>query len=210
MVDTSVPYKRILMKLDASENIPRPDAELPEHYHFRGYQSGDAEHWARIETSVGEFKTEEDALAYYAKLFLPHEEQLPQRCIFICSPAGIPIATGSAWFCFKDGVKHSQLHWIAVHPEHQKKGLGRAVVQKVLSVFNETAPNDDVYLATQTWSHEAVRLYHRLGFRIMREDFPQLYVPRTAAAPYDIAPALDILREIYDPQLFKEIQERIV
>ncbi len=209
MVDTSIPYKKIIMKLDSSDNIPRP-AVLPENFYFRMYQDGDAAHWARIETSVGEFKKEEDALKYFSEEFLPHAAELKRRCVFICSPEGLPIATGTAWFFCNNSRIFSQLHWIAVSPEYQKKGLGKAAVQKVLAVFREISPDEDVLLRTQTWSHEAVRLYHRLGFRVMREDLFGLYmIGSTPSKSYDADAAMDILRDVYDPLLYQDIMERM-
>ncbi len=211
MLDKSIQNEKIVMKLDACDNIRRSEV-LPKDFSFRFYRENDAEHWARIETSVDEFDEEKEAVDYYSKEFIPHTDELKRRCVFVCNPAGLPVGTGTAWYCVNNGKRYSQLHWIAVCPEYQKMGLGKAVVQRVLNIFQEIAPDTDVWLSSQTWSHDAVWLYHCLGFRIMREESIVLHINRDMDAPkkpYNIDAAMDILKDVYDPPLFQEMLDRM-
>lgn len=169
MLDKSIPYKNIIMKLDHARIPSFADPILPDGFTFRPYQQGDAAHWARIETAVAEFDAEAEAQDYFIKKYLPHVDMLPSRCVFVLDAQGLPVATATAWY--EDSAAHGRqasLHWVAVCPACQGLGLGRAVVTKALGAFPAAEPGKDVFLHTQTWSHPAVRLYHKLGFVMMK------------------------------------------
>ena len=94
MWDTSVEKVHLRMELDSLEQLPRHP--LPERYGFRFYRPGDEIHWARIETSAGEFSRIEDGLRRFERDF-PDREPLPERMIFL-TDGGVPFATVTAWF----------------------------------------------------------------------------------------------------------------
>lgn len=175
MLDKSIPYKNIIMKraaecaevvMPASLSAP----SLPEGFSFRLYSPGDAKNWAEIETSVLEFSSAEAAQKYFSQDFLPHEEELGKRMVFVVSGKGEYVATATAWWNDYNGRHQAALHWVSVRPEYQGLGLGGAVILQALSLFPTLEPGLDVYLHTQTWSHKAVRLYSKLGFRLCRAD----------------------------------------
>ena len=49
-------------------------------YRIRPFVPGDERHWARIETSVGEFSEEAAARAYFERVYLP---EAALRCLFV-------------------------------------------------------------------------------------------------------------------------------
>ena len=207
VLDKSIPFKKVLMKREA----PGPSSaepRLPEGFSFHFYKEGDEHHWARIETSVLEFDSEKKALEYFKREFAPHVSEIKKRCVFINSPEGLPIATTTAWFCSSDGTVHPQLHWVAVCPEYQRKGLGKAIVRKALQIFSITEPGKEVWLGTQTWSHAAIRLYYQLGFRVAREETVDLSSnkdPSAPRTPYEIDAALEILKTVLDESFYQKL-----
>jgi GNAT superfamily N-acetyltransferase len=87
-------------------------------------------------------------------------------------------------------IERPWLQWVAVRPAHQGKGIGAAMVARTIENALRQCGEGEVYLHTQTWSHAAVRLYKRLGFRIMTEP---------TVAHYDnsrVREALALLEEI--------------
>ena len=58
MLDKSLPYKSIIMRMEAAvaERLAPPAPAAG--YRIRPFAPGDERHWARIETSVGEFSEE--------------------------------------------------------------------------------------------------------------------------------------------------------
>jgi len=167
MLDKSVSYVSILMRRD--QGTPAPDFSLPEGYKFVYYAPGDEKDWARIETSVLEFECEMDALLYFQRDFMPWGTEVPLRCMFVETDAGEKIATASAWWGYTGVRRDPMLHWVAVKPAHQGRGIGKAIIARVIRRMLEIEGDRVFYLHTQTWSHTAVRLYLQSGFYITDE-----------------------------------------
>ena len=170
MLDTSIEYKNIIMKIEYNEikNITSPS--LPDGFSFRFFEAGDEAHWARIEASVLEFNSVDDAQNYFEMSYLPHKEHLQMRCVFVLNKDRLPIATATSWFADSELGYQACLHWVAVCPEYQGLGIGKAITQQALVNFQKLEPNKPVWLHTQTWSHTAIRLYHHLGFNLMKNE----------------------------------------
>ena len=94
-----------------------------------------------------------------------------QRCWFIWDEEkDQAAATATAWFeQVSGGERLASLHWVSTAPYCQRKGLGRAIVVRALKTLAQTENSQLVYLHTQTWSHQAVRLYLSLGFGAVRQ-----------------------------------------
>ena len=107
MWDTSVEKVHLFMELNSLENLPQHP--LPQRYGWRFYRPGDELHWARIETSAGEFSRIEDGLRRFERDF-PDREPLPERMMFL-TDGGVPFATVTAWF-EPDGA--GLLHYVAI------------------------------------------------------------------------------------------------
>jgi len=200
MLDKSIPYKDIIMKLDHA-NLTRLSAPvLPPDFSFRKYQDGDAAVWSDIETSVLEFPDTQKAMEYFARDYQPFEQELKERMIFVVNEKGVPVATASAWWVAAGSIRKASLHWVSVRPEYQGMGLGKAVVLKALSLFPAYNPGEDIYLHTQTWSHIAVRLYLSLGFRMCKDD-------SLGKKKSDYEEALPILKSVLDGKTYDRLVE---
>lgn len=172
MLDKSLVYQNILMR--HLPETPPPKLTVPPGFSLRFYQPGDETSWAEIETSVGEFASEQQALAYFKNRYLPEKEKLQQRCVFFCQNGAEPVATATAWYERLDKQFWPSLHWVAVKPAFQGLGLGKAVTACALRLLKQEHPGQAVYLHTQTWSHKAVGLYLKLGFETVKtETFAQ-------------------------------------
>lgn len=221
MLDKSIPYKNIIMKrpaerlesaerlvpegylVSAKQESPLPKPSLPSGFSFKFYSPGDAKHWSEIETSVLEFDDVQVAVKYFGRTFLPHEEALQKRMVFVVSDSGKYVATATAWWNDFKGRHQAALHWVSVRPEFQGMGLGGAVVLKALSLFKQYEPGLDCYLHTQTWSHKAVRLYSKLGFHICKTD-------TLGNQKNDYSEAMEILRGVLDEASYAELERLAV
>jgi len=171
MLDKSIEYKNIIMRMESDKILNIANPVLPCNFSFRHFKdAGDIKHWSRIETSVLEFADENEAENYFTSSYWPYFDDLTKRCLFITNQDDLPIATATAWFADSELGYQASLHWVAVCPEYQGMGLGKAIVTKALILFRELEPNNSVWLHTQTWSHTAVKLYHRVGFNILKND----------------------------------------
>ncbi len=215
MLDTSIENLGFHMLLPAAQLEDLPEGRLPEGYLVRLFQDGDERNWARIETAVGEFSDEEDALAHFQVMFSAHEGQPQLRTLFVIDPDGTAVGTASAWWAWdRNGERLACLHWVATVPEAQGLGLGRTVVLEALSLLGELEPGLDVLLHTQTRSHVAVGLYHRLGFHMLRDDAfireSRREGKRVRALSLGNAKeALRIMEPVLDPQLLLQLEESL-
>jgi len=192
--DRSLPRKSLVMLVHPEEIALLPEPGLPEGYRFRLYQPGDAENWARLMTTVEEFNEFSAGLASFNRQFLPEEDALRERQVYIVAKDGSTVASSTAWWFEEGGQRYGRLHWVAAHPAHQNLGLGRAVVSWGMRRTAELEPQRDVYLDTQTWSHKAIGLYLRLGFHPVRKSHPIL----RSVNEYD--ETLAILRDVLPPE----------
>ena len=166
MLDKSVEYIDVYMR--RPPNSPMLSDALPEGYRFVAFQPGDEKEWAEIETSVLEFDRAVDAMAHFQDYFGRYTEEL-WRCMFVENAQGEKVATAMAWWGYTDGRRDPWLHWVAVRPEYQGLGLGRAIVAHVVGMMIRIEGHRDFYLHTQTWSHKAIRIYKGMGFEVTRE-----------------------------------------
>ena len=165
MLDKTIPYAEIWMY--RLKDLPVTEQALPEGFHFEFYQEGDETEWAAIETAVSEFEDEAQALDYFQKKFAPFSKELKRRMLFITDSEGRKIGTCSAWWKeLPDGTRYPLVHWVAVRPGYQGKGIAKAMLRRTLKQLQKLEATTLVYLHTQTWSHVAIRLYQKLGFEI--------------------------------------------
>ena len=208
MLDKSVEYKSIVMKMAAGSvpSVSVPD--LPDGYAFHLFGEGDEAHWARLETSVLEFPTEQAALDYFVRDYMPYLDALKQRCVFVVNREGLPVATATAWFAESILGYQASLQWVSVEPASQGKGLGRAATAKAMSLFPQLEPNQDVYLHTQTWSHIAVRLYRSIGFHLCKTEAIAMLRNDGQGVkiyPNEFAGAVAVLRTVMEPEAVEDL-----
>lgn len=188
MLDKSIPYAEIWMYRE--RELPVVEKTLPEGFHFELYQEGDELEWAAIETAVAEFDDETKAIAYFNEKFAPYPNALNQRMLFVTDSSGEKVGTCSAWWKeTPDGSRYPLVHWVAVKPGYQGKGLAKAMMTRTLKLLQNLETTSPIYLHTQTWSHPAIRLYQNLGFEITDKNLDGSPNPE-----YD--KAMDILAEI--------------
>lgn len=168
MLDKSIPYKHILMK--RPKGTPVKNYALPDGYSLCLYQEGNERDWAEIESSVLEFDDPASALKYYDKEFMPYPEELKRRQYFVRDPEGKMAATASAWWKMSGDRRVPILHWVAVKPEYQGKGLGKALVTAAVQRMIALEGDVDIYLHTQTWSYKAINIYLDAGFELLQHE----------------------------------------
>lgn len=167
VLDKSIPYYDVLMKRE--KGSPLKKHILPAGFRFVDFKADDEKDWAEIETSVGEFKRAVDALVYFQKNYLPYKNELERRCLFIEDANGKKVATLTVWWCYTGLRRDPWIHWVAVRPEYQGLGLGKALVSEGMKKLTDIEGDRDAYLHTQTWSYKAINIYRDAGFDITVE-----------------------------------------
>lgn len=163
MLDKTIPFFPVFMIKDNLREYP--EFTLPSGYDFCMYQEGFQSDWARIQAAVDHFGSINEALEHFEKEFLVHPDKLVQRCIFVKDARGSLIGTVSLWEGEHFGETMPRVHWLAVHPEHQGKGIAKALMTRLLEVCNSLGYEKPLYLITQTWSYVAINMYLKFGFK---------------------------------------------
>jgi mycothiol synthase len=138
-----------------------PRGGMPEGYSWRRYRPGDADAWIQIiERTVGCKYSEEQFLRELRDS--PRFD--PKELFFIVEKqAGQAVATGCAGRVTRGDDRHGYVHFVGVLPEHQGKGLGRAIMLLVLRSFARRGFCDAI-LDTDDFRLPALAMYLWLGF----------------------------------------------
>lgn len=187
VLDKSLPYFNVIMKRRAG--VPIVVHKLPPGFAFRWFAPGDEISWAGIETSVGEFQTEAQALEYFQQRYLPNIEELTRRLVFVRASNDDVVGTVTSWWDYTGDRRDPCLHWLAVRSEYQGLGLGKALVAECLTRLAWLEGDRAIFLHTQTWSHRAIAIYLKAGFE---------FAPRESFAGYqnDYDQAIPLLRAV--------------
>ncbi|MFY1069174.1 GNAT family N-acetyltransferase [Enterococcus sp. AD013-P3] len=164
MLDKTIPYIEFKMKREPGAVKTLTQPKLPSDYQLVFYSEGDQTAWCEIETAVGEFEALSEAEQYFEKTFAPFPHELQQRMAFIIDPTGKKVGTCTAWWSKEN---EPLLHWLAVVPEAQRKGLAGFLATIITERLEDLYPNQPIILHTQTWSHSAIRLYEKLGYQLV-------------------------------------------
>jgi GNAT superfamily N-acetyltransferase len=140
-----------------------PQFTLPPGFHIRFYRAGEAKVWTSIQVQTEKYR--EITPAFHEQQFGNDQARLQARQMFLGAPEGSEIGTGTAWFdpTFAGG-NCGRVHWLAIVPEYQGKGLGKALLSAVCHRLRELG-HTCATLRTQTARVAAIHLYLKFGFK---------------------------------------------
>lgn len=139
-----------------------PVYPVPAGYSIRTYSPGDEHTWVLIQSAAEPY--EKITLELFRSEFGDEPTTLAQRQFFLTDPEAQAIGTATAWFDEDhNGQPCGRVHWVAVHPRSQGRGLSKPLLSKACSTLNELG-HDRAYLITSTARVAAIRLYLQFGF----------------------------------------------
>ena len=199
MLDRSIPYYNIIMKKDTPTTVSV--LALPPQFELHSYRPGVQQQWAELEYEIGDFPSVQKASAYFAKTYLSRSALLARRGIFVSDKkSGCLVGAGIAWFDDQNGAPVSLLHWLITKETYHGRGIGSALIAAALSIYEKE--NDfPVYLHTQPWSYQAIRLYHKFGFQLMKQE-------SFAGYENQYALAVPVLARYIAPECMRELMDQ--
>lgn len=163
-----IPVRMVRPHLD---NIPK--AAFPEGFGIRTLRRDEGPLWTDVQRDAEEILTIQDDL--FARQFGDDPEGIEQRCFFITNPKGAAVGTISAWYKRDTpGEDVGRVHWVAVRPTYQGRGLARAGLAYTLRRLAQW--HSSALLDTSTLRLPALKLYLDFGF------VPDLDSPDAVAA----------------------------
>lgn len=145
------------------EPLMRPST-LPEGYRFQFFEPSLRSSWCCIQCSVQQFADIESAENSFQAAFSSMERELSHRMLFVLDPSGCPAATGILCTGHALGKPMGELRFLATVPAHQGKGLGRAMIAKLLELFYDTRSTNGIYLTIRSDNLRAIQLLRNFGF----------------------------------------------
>jgi len=138
-----------------------PEYSVPTGYSIRWYQPGDEQLWRKIHLFADKYTQVTPDL--FVREFGSNIPMLAERQCFLIDSKGFPIGTASAWFDNRDEQSPGRIHWIAIIPEEQGKGLAKTLLSTVCNRLKKLG-HSNAYLTTQTVRIPAINLYLKFGF----------------------------------------------
>ncbi len=150
----------VMMVKDAIAALP--EYLLPEGYEFRLYRTGDLVNWVRIHREAEPFHHVD--LKLFTREFGGDEHLISLRQYYLCDHAGKEVGTATAWFNNElAGPGYGRIHWVAVCPDHQGRGLAKALTTKLCRRFIELG-HTKALVTTENFRLNAIGLYRKFGF----------------------------------------------
>ena len=163
MIDKTLPKIQIALYKTDTKEYPKHD--LPEGYSFCFYKKGDEVEWAKIECSIGQFASIDEGIESFKREFLQNPILTPEeRLFFVKDENGEYVATAALWDGMYLGKKEQRVHWVAVSDKCAGKGIAKALLTRILDLYNELGFEGLIYLITATWYYPAISIYKKFGF----------------------------------------------
>ncbi len=148
------------LRMLRSNLINLPDFCLPAGFSFRWFHPGDEQIWVRIQAASDQFN--KISLELFRSEF-SEPLLLPKTQFYLFAPDNAPIGTATAWFKNLDARRIGRIHWVAIIPEFQGRGLGKAVLSLCCRRLRELG-YDQAFLSTSSARIPAISLYLNFGF----------------------------------------------
>jgi mycothiol synthase len=145
-----------------------PEAKPPSGYGIRTFETGDDVAFVRIKNAAfqsGNGGGRPWTVADFEKEYMDSPYFERKRVLFaVCGDE--PVGTTTAWTAMHHGREVGLIHWVAVVPEHRNKGLGWVLNVRALHRLKALGYREAILNTSETLE-SAVRLYHRLGFKVV-------------------------------------------
>lgn len=149
----------LVMIRDNMKNIL--DIPFPDGFDIRPMKLDDASLWTDIEKDAEPYFPITDDIFYNE--FGRDLQATQWRGFIIVNDKGVGVGTITAWYNrrFK-GKDYGQIHWVAIRPAYQGKGLGKSALSYALNLLSQW--HERCFLQTQTKRLNAIKLYLDFGF----------------------------------------------
>jgi GNAT superfamily N-acetyltransferase len=165
-----------------------PEFPMPEGFGIRNYRPDEGYIWTRIQKAAEPYIKVDDEL--FDREFGQRLKAMEDRSFYLTTDEGEEIGTITAWW--QDdwrGKKWGQIHWVAIHPDYQGRGLAKPMMSVAMQCLKQS--HERCFLGTATQRIAAIKVY--LDF----EFYPDLEAENSQEAWNEVALFLEhpILKE---------------
>ena len=177
----------VRMLREHMENIPQ--FPIPEGFAIRNYRRNEGHIWTRIQKAAEPYIDIDDGL--FDREFERDLSAMEDRSFYLTTDASEEIGTITAWWQPDiNGKVWGQIHWVAIHPDYQGRGLSKPMISVAMTRLKQS--HERCFLGTSTGRIPAVKLYLDFGF------IPDLSLENSQQAWTEVASVLEhpILKEL--------------
>ena len=138
-----------------------PAYRLEDDYSIRFFRPGDDQAWIDIHKLADRWN--EVGETQFENAFGDYPLSLEERQLYLLNSRDETIGTATAWQREMDGKMYGLLHWVAIHPDYQGKGLAKPLLSATCSLFRKLGYRE-VFLNSSTARLPAINLYRKFGF----------------------------------------------
>jgi GNAT superfamily N-acetyltransferase len=179
----NMPLIGVIMEKYDTKNYPK--VNLPRGYYFSPYKSGYENEWCKLQFRLEQTDSLDEANEIFQREFMSRPDEMKIRCVFVCDDKDNVIATASLWDGKHFGKTLQRVHWVAVSYEYQGKGIAKALLTKVLDIYDDLGYRNYIYLTSQTWSYKAINIYKAFGFKPYIGKKPKNYKAVNMVSDYE-------------------------
>jgi GNAT superfamily N-acetyltransferase len=138
-----------------------PEYSLTAGYSIRWYQPGYEKHWLKVQLLADEYTRMTPDL--FDEQFGADIKLLTERQCFLLDSKEDIIGTATAWLDNQSEISPGRIHWLAIVPQQQGKGLAKPLLTIICKRLKDLG-HSKAYLTTQTIRMPAINLYAKFGF----------------------------------------------
>jgi GNAT superfamily N-acetyltransferase len=154
--------KNKLISLIRNDLEEIPEYPFPSYVKKRLFVPGDEKLWIKIQTASDKDNTFN--IQRFQDTLLNDYDSIAQRQYYLFNENKQPIGTGTAWYADnKIDSSCGLVHWVAILPEFQGKGLGKALVALLLNRMSQLV-HILAKVNTYTSKITAINMYLKFGF----------------------------------------------
>jgi GNAT superfamily N-acetyltransferase len=158
-MDSIREYLDVRMIRENLDDIPK--YSLPADYSIRWYQPGYEKHWQVVQSLADEYTRVTPDL--FEEQFGTDTQLLSERQCFLLDSEEDIIGTATAWLDNQGEKSHGRIHWLAIVPQQQGRGLAKPLLTTICNRLKELG-HSRTFLTTQTVRIPAINLYAKFGF----------------------------------------------
>ncbi len=160
MPSASDPCPDVPVRMERLHLGDLPPAVFPDGFAIRPQLGDEASLWTAIQRDAEPLLTIDDG-RFHAE-YGHDAELIRQRCCIVTGPDGAGIGTIAAWLGRDGDARWGRIHWVAIRPAWQGRGLARAALLHALHRL--ALWHDRAWLMTSSSRLAAIHLYRSAGF----------------------------------------------
>ena len=162
VLDTSIPYEKVLMVM-ARKTI-RKEIELNSEFHYVEFDESLKEAWCKLQTEVCLFENIDEARKKWDSMLTRDKNFFSKHFLFVTNESNELVGSAGLWYGNDFDESRLRVHYVAVGLSAQHKKIAQAMLSKICMMYDLIPGKYPLYLATQSQSYGAIKLYSRLGF----------------------------------------------